>query len=161
MAMLRLKRSTASAEYSIPEILKLHGDSSAGKQIFTAYCATCHRVNGAGKTIGPDLTAIAGKFDDEQLLRAIIFPDEAVQFGYVPTLVTKKDKSLVYGFVVSDAKDAFMIRDIGGQNITVRKADVLTSERLNTSIMPSAGQFNFTPQNLRDAVEFLKTGKSR
>jgi putative heme-binding domain-containing protein len=133
----------------------MRGDTTAGNRIFAAYCANCHRVNNVGKTIGPDLSQVYKKFDNEQLLRAIIFPDEAIQFGYAPSLITRKDKLQVYGFVVADAKNEIIVRDISGQNIVVKKVDMAASERLPVSIMPSAAQFNFTDQDLADVTSFL------
>ena len=153
--MYKLKLTPSTKEYAIANVSKLRGDTAAGNRIFAAYCAGCHRVNSVGKTIGTDLSQVYKKFDHEQLLKAIIFPDEAVQFGYVPSLITRKNKLQVYGFIVADSKKEVIVRDISGQNIVVNKADITASERLPVSIMPSAAQFNFTEQDLADVSSFL------
>ncbi len=60
------------------ERTKGEGDAEAGERIFfhakVGYCARCHRYDGRGNHVGPDLTKIGLQKNREQLLTAILQP---------------------------------------------------------------------------------------
>src|SRR6185369_8205104 len=73
--------STAAAEAS-------PGSVANGERIFAASCATCHRVNGRGGRLGPDLSRIAATQSNQVLTRAIRDASASFTSGYEPiTLV--------------------------------------------------------------------------
>src|SRR5437870_2132806 len=63
------KRSTSAA-----------GDASRGHSLFDGKgtCATCHRINGTGSRLGPDLTEIGQKRRAVELERSLVDPDAEV-----------------------------------------------------------------------------------
>ncbi|RYF95700.1 MAG: hypothetical protein EOO00_04320, partial [Chitinophagaceae bacterium] len=69
---LPVNTSSSSKSYAIADILKLKADDTRGLEVFNTYCRGCHKTRNDGKNVGPDLTYTASKFDDEQLLKAII-----------------------------------------------------------------------------------------
>jgi hypothetical protein len=98
------KRPGTDKTYALQEILKLQPDVAKGKAVFTSRCATCHKWGNEGSTIGPDLTTIGKKFNNPELLDAIINPSAAIVFGYEPWLVNTKDGQSIYGFLLSENK---------------------------------------------------------
>ncbi|HMF14023.1 MAG TPA: PQQ-dependent sugar dehydrogenase, partial [Gemmataceae bacterium] len=58
------------------QILALKGDAERGKTLFfksaTLQCVNCHKVNGTGSNLGPDLTQIAKKYTKAQILESIL-----------------------------------------------------------------------------------------
>lgn len=154
---LPVNTSTSSKTYVAADILKLKSDDTRGLEVFNTYCRGCHKTKNDGKNVGPDLTYTASKFDDEQLLKAIIFPSSAIAFGYEPWIITTKNKSQYYGFLVSDSKNAMVIRDLGEVNYTIDKKDILTATKQDKSPMPEAGQLGLSEQQLRDLTGYLKS----
>jgi putative membrane-bound dehydrogenase-like protein len=151
--------AASSKTYAIADILKLKQDASRGATVFTTYCRVCHKTQNNGSNVGPDLTFAGKKFDDEQLLKAIIFPSSAIAFGYEPWIITTKNRSQYYGFLVSDTKDAMILRDLSEINHTILKKEIATSIKQNTSPMPEAGQLGLSEQQLADVVGYLKSIK--
>ncbi|MBL7697149.1 MAG: c-type cytochrome [Chitinophagaceae bacterium] len=149
--------NASSKTYLIRDVINLKPDVSNGTTLFNAYCRTCHKVQNNGANVGPDLTYTAKKFDDEQLMKAIIFPSSAIAFGYQPWMITTKNKSTFYGFLVSNTKDAMILRDLAEVNYTILKKDILSAEKQNKSPMPEAGQFGLNEQQLRDITGYLKS----
>lgn len=145
--------------YVVNDILKLKADATNGGTLFNTYCRTCHKAQNVGSNVGPDLTFTAKKFDDEQLLKAIIFPSSAIAFGYEPWIVTTKNKSTYYGFLVSETKEAMILRDLAEVNHTLYKKDIASANKQNKSPMPEAGQLGLTEQQLRDITGYLKSIK--
>ena len=69
--------------------LLLPGNTAAGRQIFLARCAACHRLGSAGQTVGPDLAdaRVGGK---ERVLSSIVQPNLAVRPDYLTFVVESK-----------------------------------------------------------------------
>src|SRR5207247_9537824 len=66
------------------------GDRARGKLVFTKRCANCHRLEGAGYNVGPDLAALATRSAD-YLLTAILDPNRAVEDRYLEYVVLTAD----------------------------------------------------------------------
>jgi hypothetical protein len=68
----------------LPVVARREGPGDRGRAVFAAavyYC--CHRFEGEGGMVGPDLTAMARRFNERDLLEAVIEPD---RLGPVPDL---------------------------------------------------------------------------
>jgi mono/diheme cytochrome c family protein len=66
------------------------GDKSAGRAVFTATCAVCHRLYGEGGDVGPDLTG-TGRANLDYLIENIADPSAAVSVDFRMTIVNMKD----------------------------------------------------------------------
>ncbi len=149
------KRAAANKTYSIEDISKLFADRARGKKVFTTRCSGCHKVGSQGNSIGPDLTTIGKKFDKTALLDAIINPSAAIVFGYESWLVNTKDGTSVYGFLLSENKQAIVIKDLAGQKHIIPLQKVGTKEKQDKSLMPDPVTMGLKEQNLADVTAFL------
>ncbi|HLL42114.1 MAG TPA: PVC-type heme-binding CxxCH protein, partial [Segetibacter sp.] len=146
------KRPGADKTYSIPHISMLAADMARGKTVFAGRCSNCHKAGGEGNSIGPDLTTIGKKFDKTALLDAIINPSAAIVFGYEPWLVNTKDGASVYGFLLSQNKQAIVIKDIAGQKHIITLRNITSKEKQDKSLMPDPVANGLTEQNLADVA---------
>ena len=64
------------------------GNADNGAKVFRTMCAACHKVNGAGGRLGPDLSRIGPARSREMLLARIRRGSEDFRAGYVPVSVT-------------------------------------------------------------------------
>jgi putative heme-binding domain-containing protein len=149
------KRPVATKTYSIEDISKLFADRARGKKLFTNRCSGCHKVGSERNSIGPDLTTIGKKFDKTALLDAIINPSAAIVFGYESWLVNTKDGTSVYGFLLSQNKQAIVIKDLAGQKHIIPLQKVATKEKQEKSLMPDPVTMGLKEQNLADVTAFL------
>jgi glucose/arabinose dehydrogenase/cytochrome c551/c552 len=63
------------------------GNPARGKELFRELsCVQCHRFGGNGGSLGPDLSAVANRFSQHDILEALVDPQKAVsdQFTLVP-----------------------------------------------------------------------------
>ena len=58
--------------------LSMAGDPEAGRAVFGEHCALCHRLDGQGTEVGPDLAALTDR-SPEALLVAILDPNRAFE----------------------------------------------------------------------------------
>ncbi len=66
------------------------GDPEIGKEIYYSQgCGACHRINGLGGTIGPDLSHIYEKSPD-YIRESIFEPRKVVVKGYKPVMPSYK-----------------------------------------------------------------------
>ncbi len=66
------------------------GDPELGQEIYDSNgCGACHRINGLGGTIGPDLTEVWKK-GDEYIRESIFEPRKVVVKGYKPVMPSFK-----------------------------------------------------------------------
>ncbi|MCK8491974.1 HEAT repeat domain-containing protein [Spirosoma sp. RP8] len=145
----------ATADASTAKIAMLSGDAKAGKSLFKAMCATCHRYSQQGTDVGPDLTQVHQKFDKSGLLDAIIHPSAGIAFGYEPWLITTKGGQTYYGFLVSDGSQAIVIKGIKGQQHTIPTNQVASRRQYKTSLMPEPSSMGLSDQQVADITAFL------
>ena len=67
---------------------------------FSAKCATCHRLNGLGGGIGPNLTSVRNKFDEKYLVEAIVHPSDHISDQYSSSIVLTDEGEVLNGLVI-------------------------------------------------------------
>jgi len=149
------KKSQETSAYSIPEIVAMKGDPQRGKQVFLSTCASCHHFGTDGGSVGPDLTKIAEKFDEKNLLDAIIHPNASIVFGYEPWLITTKNGATVYGLLQSDGKNV-VLKDPSGKQIVIPATDIVSRKKTRT-LMPDPETLQLSNEKLADLTAYLMT----
>lgn len=92
------------------ELISTGRDLARGKAMFeAALCARCHRFNGQGSTIGPDLTSVAARFGRRDLLEHIISPSKVIDDKYRATLLITKDGRMLQGVISGGEGDSLQI----------------------------------------------------
>lgn len=135
-------------------------DFENGRSLFfTTSCGACHRLAGLGGDIGPDLTSIPNKFNDEYVLTAIIDPSRDISDQYGMFEVKLKDGSSKTGLVV-EAGDKVSIypSDHTAEPAVVSAADVVETKQLPVSQMPPGLINSLNPEELRDLMAYLMSG---
>ncbi len=137
-------------------------DLEAGRRVFfhskMALCSNCHRHNGRGVVIGPDLSLIGNQGDAPTLLRSILEPHREVAPQFYPTQLKLADGSGFIGILLrSSNTDVF--RDLTGKERTFQKAEILERTEIRTSLMPPGLVATMTDRELRDLLAFLTSTK--
>jgi len=155
MAADYFRKPGATAMLSPQKINSMSGNPTSGLSVFKTNCATCHRHGEEGKNIGPQLTKIHQKFDQNGLLDAILNPSAGLAFGYEPWLITTKTGETYYGFLISDNKQALVIKDAAGQQHTIPASKVTSRKQFTTSLMPDPTAMGLNEQQVADLLAFL------
>ncbi|WP_420151263.1 PVC-type heme-binding CxxCH protein [Spirosoma sp.] len=143
-----------------PVYLLVHenGVASKGKTIFAQNCQTCHRVQQSGALFGPELSKIGAKLSKEGLFRAILYPDEGINYGYETYQIHTRDGGQLMGLLDSESSDEVILKLPGGVKQTLRKTDIQSKVKAPQSMMPPFGEA-LSKQELVDLVAYLSTLK--
>jgi putative heme-binding domain-containing protein len=133
------------------------GDPAKGK-VVVALCQACHMINGQGGLIGPNLSG-AGAMGMEGVIRNIIDPNAAIEAAYRIYQVKLKAGEVIEAFYVSEDASAYVLRQPGGADRRVPKAEVSAAKYLRRSIMPEGLLDGFTDEQVIDLFAYLKTLK--
>ncbi|HEX3798697.1 MAG TPA: c-type cytochrome [Verrucomicrobiae bacterium] len=139
-----------------------HGRSFArGKEVFTAaQCFQCHRFDNQGGAVGPELTAIASRFNHHDILESILEPSKVISEQYVNTTVFKKDGDDVTGRLLeeNDQHLVLLTDPLKQTKVTVLKSDVQSRQISKVSPMPEGLMNNFTQDEILDLIAYLESG---
>ncbi len=140
-------------------------DFKQGRNLFFATgCAACHRFDGFGGAIGPDLTSAGGKLDLKNLLEAVIDPSKAISDQYGSSVIARNDGATLMGLVVdNDANNAegellIFTHDPNAAPVRVSKKSVKSVTPSPVSQMPPALINTLNAQELADLVAYLLSG---
>ena len=114
------------------------GDPLAGARLFQDLgCTGCHRVQGEGGRLGPDLSSIGSTRSREHLREAILDPNADVRQGYWIVNAFGKDGKPISGFLMNEDTYTLQLLDFQEQLRSISK-DTLTSYKVDKiSKMPS------------------------
>ena len=126
---------------------------------FATGCASCHRFNGYGGNIGPDLSTIGSRSSIPVLLEDIIFPNALISDQYSSSVVTLSDGRTIRGLVVEEANSVRIYpRSADLPPVEVSKSEIVSVEPADVSVMPPGLINALNEDELRDLIAFLKSG---
>jgi putative heme-binding domain-containing protein len=143
------------------KLLADHGDVAAGRRIFFSpvgpRCAVCHKFDGRGGTIGPDLTHIGRVNSRERIITSILQPSREIAPHYQPwQLVTTDGKSHTGLRLAKGGDDGIEpYADSTGREFTLSSDQVESRRASDTSIMPDGLERTLSIDDLRDLISFL------
>jgi putative membrane-bound dehydrogenase-like protein len=133
-------------------------DAEAGRRVFfsagSAACSQCHRFEGRGNVVGPDLSLIHRQGTPLEILRSIVEPNGDVAPQYYTTLLELHDGSTFSGILLRSSSNE-VYRNSQGDEVTFQKADIENRKELKSSLMPTGLAAQLTDVELRDLLAFL------
>ncbi|CAN5905846.1 hypothetical protein BH11VER1_BH11VER1_07330 [soil metagenome] len=135
-----------------PDVLS-KADRSNGRILFTGICSSCHMLYGQGNLIGPDLTG-SGRHDLGYLLDNITDPSALVAADLRMTVLTLKDGRVLNG-IIHGQNDRTVTLKMIGQETTVERSEITSTQQLPISLMPEGLLQAFSPEQVRDLIGYL------
>jgi hypothetical protein len=137
-------------------------DFQRGKQLFAeALCFKCHRFDGQGGIVGPDLTGVGKRFDYRYLLEALIEPSKVISDQYQATVFVLSNGQTVVGKVANLSGDNIMVITNmlePGKMTAVPRRMIEEQFPSKTSMMPEGLLDNFQQEEILDLLAYLRSG---
>ena len=134
-------------------------DAAAGRRTFYhpqgAGCFKCHRIDGRGGRVGPDLSRAVGTMNRVQLIQSILEPSREIAPQYVTWSFAMHDGKVVTGMIVHENEGKTTVGNSEGQTVDLKTADIAERVPQRTSVMPDKLTERLTLQELRDLIAFL------
>jgi putative heme-binding domain-containing protein len=127
---------------------------------FSVGCGSCHRLNQYGGDVGPDLTTVASRFNTGRILEKVITPNEAVADQYLSSEVRLTDGRVLTGLPLENGDDTVTVHppDPGQEPTTVPRSQVVSIQKMTTSVMPPGLINSLNEDELRDLIAYLQSG---
>jgi putative heme-binding domain-containing protein len=130
-----------------------------GRKLFGEVgCASCHRFDNEGASVGPDLTNVAGRFSARDLLESIIDPNKEISDQYGAIVIKKKDGDVVVGRVGNlNGENLMVLENMFAPNdfTNVKRQDIVSIEPSKVSMMPEGLLNYFKQDEIQDLVAYL------
>lgn len=144
---------------------KTKGQLNGGKRIFndmtTVACIKCHKAEGQGGEVGPDLNSVGAKYNRAQIIEHILYPSKIILDGYQQTTVLTKDGETQSGIVRGDTSDELTLLDTEGKKHVIPKKQIEKRKQNELSLMPEGLQLGLSLQEFADLVAYVESLKDQ
>ena len=141
------------------ELLAMEADVERGRQLFvrdgSTSCKSCHRVNGTGETLGPDLSQIGKKYSPAEMLTHLLEPSRFIDAKYVPYVLETTGGLVHSGLLLEKTDTEIVLKNAQNKEVRVPAGDVESLVSQQKSLMPELLLREMTPQQAADLLAFL------
>ncbi len=154
--------STQPAEIEkMRKLVQDKGDAKRGKLLYLntglVACASCHRLEGVGGAVGPDLSRMWETQSLEKLIEAIVEPSKEIKEGYQTYEAVTLDGQSVKGLKVAESSTDVTIREATGRDVRLKRADLDVLKASKISLMPDNVVSQLGYDQFIDLLAFLKS----
>jgi putative heme-binding domain-containing protein len=142
---------------SVPPTEKPVGNVENGARLFQAQCTGCHRINGKGGRLGPDLSRVGVSRSHTALVREIRTPAEWVPPQFETVTVVTKDGQRIRGTKKNEDVFSIQIMDTRERLLGFLKSDLQDVVYEKGSLMPAFPASRLNDSDLTDIVGYLAT----
>lgn len=134
----------------------LIGDPTQGRTVFEGKggCAGCHRINGKGPRVAPDLSDIGVFRTPDALRRAIVDPDDEMRFANRSVRAVTRDGKVINGRRLNEDTYTVQLIDEQERLVSLVKANLREYGLLRRTSMP-AYRDKLAATELADLLAYL------
>ncbi len=122
--------------------------------MFGQNCAACHKLEGEGAEIGPQLDGVGVRGLD-RLLEDVLDPNRNVDQAFRTTTLALDDGRVISGLLLREAGEILVLADAKGQEVRVPKDDVEESRITQLSPMPADLSAQIPDAEFYDLLAYL------
>ncbi|MCU0879458.1 MAG: c-type cytochrome [Pirellulaceae bacterium] len=130
-------------------------DAARGKEVFAKRCANCHRLDGQGHSVGPDLAALSDRSAGAMFV-AVLDPNRAVEDKYLDYLVRLDDGRVVGGMLREETATSISLAAAEGKLTTILRGEIEELRASGKSLMPEGIEKDISPPELADLAAYLR-----
>jgi putative heme-binding domain-containing protein len=129
------------------------GDPERGRLVFEKNCQQCHRFEGKGHEVGPNLDGAERSID--YLLTNILDPNRVIGQPYYQRIILTKPGKLLTGLVAAEDAQAITLKRENNVHEVIQKDQIENMKTEEKSLMPEGLGNNITPPEFRDLVRYM------
>jgi putative membrane-bound dehydrogenase-like protein len=136
-------------------VLETKGDAVRGKEVFKKVCAACHRLEGVGHEIAPNLAAMRNRGPDAMLLN-VLDPNREVNPQYLNYALVTTDGRILTGMIAAETATSVTLQRPDNATDTVLRIDIDQLRSTGLSLMPEGMEKQIDLQAMADLIEYLR-----
>jgi uncharacterized repeat protein (TIGR03806 family) len=141
------------------EILAMNGNAAEGRRVFFeaagVQCKNCHKIQGQGKEVGPDLSQIGKKYQPAELLETILDPSKKIEPKYLVYVAETTAGKIHTGLLIKQTEDEIVLKTADDKLIKLKPSEVELLVTQRKSLMPDLLLRDMTAQQVADLTAFL------
>ena len=131
------------------------GDTHRGQEVFqAAQCVNCHRHQGKGESVGPDLTTVGRRFRRKEILESIVYPSHMISDQYASKLVVVNGRAYA-GLAIPRSQDGITLVLSDGTKREFDHEEIDDIRPSGQSVMPDGLMGTLSLQQVADLFSFL------
>jgi len=135
---------------------------AVGESLFkAAACIGCHKLNGQGNNIGPDLTKLPPEYSKVDVLEHILNPSKKIDKKYQSNVIELTSGKVITGLILEETGEVLKVIDnpSAPDKVTVvLKSDIEDRTQSDVSIMPKAVLNKLTREEIFDLLAYVLGG---
>ncbi|MEO8494083.1 MAG: PVC-type heme-binding CxxCH protein [Planctomycetota bacterium] len=137
-----------------------HGRSFGNaKQLFTvANCIACHKLNGVGQEIGPDLAKLDPKYTAIDVLAEILDPSKKINEKFQTYIFELASGKIVTGLILEENDVVVKVIEnplAKAEPVLIKKSEIDVREKSPISIMPKGLLEKLTRDEILDLIAYI------
>ncbi len=136
------------------------GNVENGQKLFASQCASCHRVDGRGGRLGPDLSRVGAARSRAALVREIRTPSDWVPPNYETVTLVTRDAQKIRGAKKNEDVFSIQVMDTRERIQGYLKSSLQDVIDEKTSLMPAYGPDRLNESDFNDLLGYLSTLRS-
>ena len=160
-----VKKWTLSELRPLVETKLKDRDFDRGRAMFAAAnCYGCHKFVNEGGAVGPELTALAGRFSPFDILESILEPDKVISDQYAAIVMQTVDGKVITGRLVNQGGGKITVNtnmlDPGALE-QIKTAEIEELKTASVSMMPKGLLDTLDEDEVLDLMAFLLSRGNR
>ena len=137
-------------------VLEMKGDVARGKEAFKKTCAACHKLEGVGFELAPNLAAMKNR-GPEAILLNVLDPNREVNPQYLNYIVQLTDGRTLNGIISAETATSLTLKRADNAADTVLRIDIERLKSTGQSLMPEGMEKQVDKQSMADLLEYFKS----
>jgi putative membrane-bound dehydrogenase-like protein len=138
------------------DVVTLKGNVQRGKVVFGKVCSVCHRLDGVGHEVGPDLTAVVTK-SPAYLLQEVLDPNRNVDSRYQEYVAVTQRGRTFTGLLAAETATSITLRGPEGKEQVLLRKEIDELSSAGKSLMPEGLEKDISKSDMADLLSYLAT----
>ncbi len=149
-------RDRAQVVAALQPAAALEGNRDRGREVFAKTCATCHKAEGRGIDVGPNLATVTGRTPDDLIVH-ILDPNREVAPNFVNYNVATEDGRVYSGIIAEESASALVLVRAEGARDVIPREQIERVASTGVSLMPEGLEKGLSMQDLADLIAFVRS----
>ncbi len=134
---------------------EIDASQESGRGLFAKHCSSCHRIDGVGYAIGPDISDSRVQSYDK-LLTAVLDPNRTIDANYFRYLARTEDGEVIEGILKESNAQTVVLEQQNGTRRTIAREELEEFKSSGQSMMPEGFEALINPAEMGQLLWYIK-----